>query len=103
MKKIIKSSVISKNSILNNSNLQKNSNSSKRTFGQCFKEEWNAFCSDFISCVAQVTNPHGVAAAVAIACGIEAVRDNSVYIEQDHLEPINGNELIEIELIEIEL
>lgn len=100
-------SVFSKNSILNNSNLHKNKNGNylKRTYGQCFKDEWNAFCDGFISCVAQVTNPQGIAAAVAIACGIEAVRDNSVYIEPHDLdlEPMHGNELNEIKLIEIEL
>lgn len=97
-------SEISKTSLLNNLNLQKkrnkNNSSLKRTFGQCFKEEWNSFCSDFISCVAQVTNPHGIAAAVAIACGIEAAQEQqeAVFIEQVDLDTMNEIELIEIEI-----
>jgi len=38
------------------------------TFSKCFKREWDAFCSDAVSCIAQATNPHIVAIAVAIHC-----------------------------------
>ena len=43
----------------------------KRTFGECFKEEWNSFCEDFVSCLAQITNPQAIAAAIVIACSLE--------------------------------
>ncbi len=42
--------------------------SSVRTFDNCFVEEWNAFCSDTVSCIAQIVAPLEVATAVAISC-----------------------------------
>jgi|AntRauTorckE5430_2_1112549.scaffolds.fasta_scaffold10270_1 hypothetical protein len=42
------------------------------SFSDCFKRNWNDFCSDLISCAAQISSPHAVAIACAIACGIDA-------------------------------
>lgn len=38
------------------------------TFEECFVREWQDFCDDFVSCVAQATNPIPVAIAIAIHC-----------------------------------
>ncbi|MDF1697183.1 MAG: hypothetical protein P1U56_15175 [Saprospiraceae bacterium] len=38
------------------------------SFDNCFKREWSDFCEDFISCIAQITNPIPVAVAVGIHC-----------------------------------
>ena len=38
------------------------------TFSQCFKREWNDFCDDAVSCIAQATNPVIVGVAIAIHC-----------------------------------
>ncbi|WP_396188431.1 hypothetical protein [Flavobacterium sp.] len=38
------------------------------TFNQCFKREWADFCDGFVGCVAQATNPVGVALVIAAHC-----------------------------------
>lgn len=38
------------------------------TFNQCFKQEWSDFCDGLVGCLAQATNPHLVAAAIAAHC-----------------------------------
>jgi hypothetical protein len=40
------------------------------SFDQCFKREWNAFCDDFVSCIAQITNPMPIVIAISIHCKI---------------------------------
>lgn len=40
-----------------------------QSFGDCFKEDWGSFCDGFVSCLAQITKPLIIAAAITIHCG----------------------------------
>ncbi len=41
---------------------------SGESFDDCFKRNWSDFCCDFIGCMAQITNPTAVAAAITLVC-----------------------------------
>ncbi len=38
------------------------------SYGDCFSRNWSNFCCDFTGCLAQITNPHLVATAIAVTC-----------------------------------
>lgn len=54
--------------ILDNKNVGTEVEMRAETFKECFVREWQEFCDDWSSCIAQAVHPVAVAAAIAIHC-----------------------------------
>ncbi len=52
---------------------------SGESYSDCFERNWDNFCCDFVGCIAQDTQPHWIAVAIAISCGFKDGKITEVY------------------------